>query len=61
MDHDQGVLPEITDYSQIQQIALPNFKKFCITVSKSSETSNLIVAYFRYEKEQLSRVGEVKS
>ena len=48
------------DESVIEQIYLPNYKKYCITVTKAQDKQGYIVAYFRYEKEKLSRVSEVK-
>lgn len=39
---------------------LPNYKKYCITVTRPQERSNLVVSYFRYEKEKVSRVSEIK-
>lgn len=61
LDHDQEVLPQITDESKIEQIYIPNYKKYCITASRTHDKGNLIIAYFRYEKEKLSRVSEVKN
>lgn len=61
LDHDQEVLPHLTEEAKIEQIYLPNQKKYCITFTKVNETSNPVVAYFRYEKEKVSRVSEVKA
>lgn len=61
LDHDNEVLPQITDTAQIDQLHIPNYKKYLISVSRTSDKSNLVVAYFRYEKEKLSRVCEIKN
>ncbi len=51
----------LSDTANIEQILIPNFKKYCITVTKSADQGSLVVAYFRYEKEKLSRVSEIKN
>lgn len=60
LDHDQDVLPQVTEESRIEQMYLPNYKKYCITVTRPQERGNLVVSYFRYEKEKVSRVSEIK-
>lgn len=44
----------------IDALHIPNYKKHLVSVYRSTENSSLTVAYFRYEKEKLSRVSEVK-
>jgi hypothetical protein len=51
----------LSETASIEQILIPNFKKYCITVTQSVDQGSLVVAYFRYEKEKLSRVSEIKS
>jgi hypothetical protein len=60
LDHDNEVIQHATEETEIQQIYIPNYKKYCITVTRVSDKQGLVVAYFRYEKEKLSRVCEVK-
>lgn len=57
LDHDLSVLPKLSQETKIDQIYLPNQKKYCITFTKVSENGNPVVAFFRYEKEKLSRAG----
>lgn len=60
LEHDGEVISNPTSESVIEQIYLPNYKKYCITLSRQSPKSNPIVSYFRYEKEKLSRSCEIR-
>lgn len=61
LEHTPDIISSISDESVIEQIYLPNYKKYCVTVTRPSPNASLIVAYFRYEKEKLSRASEIKS
>ncbi len=60
LEHDQELSSNITEESVIEQIYLPNYKKYCITLTRLTSKSSLLATYFRYEKEKMSRVSEIK-
>lgn len=60
LNFDAQIMANIGQDSTIEQIAIPNFKKYVVTVTRARQTSTLTVTYFRYEKEKPSRFADMK-